>query len=91
MWRIIEHETKAAKIIDKAPKQVQRKYTIWKQLVAKDGPISVRQIKGYRDHSLKGSWEGYRSSSLNDQYRVIYAIHEKEVTVIVEQVGPHDY
>lgn len=91
MWKMIEHETKATKVIDKAPKQVQRKYTIWKQLVAKDGPFVVRKIKGYRDHALKGSWKGYRSSSLNDQYRVMYAIHEKEVTVIVEQIGPHDY
>jgi addiction module RelE/StbE family toxin len=91
MWKVIEHRTKAKKVIDKAPKQVQRKYTIWKQLVEKDGPLSLRPIKGYRDHALKSSWEGYRSSSLNDQYRVIYAIQEQEVTVVVEHIGPHDY
>lgn len=91
MWKVIEHQTKAKKIINKAPKQVQRKYTIWKQLVESEGPTALRLIKGYRDHALKGTWEGYRSSSLNDQYRVIYLVKEMEITILVEQIGPHNY
>ncbi len=91
MWKVIEHQTKATRIIDKSPKQVRSKYTFWKQLVEQDGPYAVRKIKGFRDHALNGDWKGYRSSSLNDQYRVIYAIEEKKITVVVEQIGPHDY
>ncbi len=91
MWKVIEHRTKATKVIDKAPKQVQRKYSYWKQLIEKDDPYAVRKLKGFNDHALKGNWEGYRSSYLNDQYRVLYIIKEKEVVVIVDQIGPHDY
>lgn len=91
MWLVKEHRTKASKVIDKAPIQVQRKYTFWKQLVQQDGPYVVRKMAGFRDHTLKGKWEGYRSSYLNDQHRVIYCIKEEIVTVIVEQIGPHDY
>lgn len=91
MWRVIEHRTKATKVIDKAPVQVQRKYTVWKQLVEQDGPYVLRKLSGFKDHALKGNWGGYRSSYLNDQYRVIYCIEDNEVTVVVEQIGPHDY
>lgn len=91
VWTVKEHKTKASKVIDKAPKQVQRKYTLWKQLVEQDGAFAVRKLTGFRDHELKGNWDGYRSSYLNDQYRVIYCIKQEIVTVIVEQIGPHDY
>lgn len=91
MWQVIEHKTKATKVIDKAPKQVQRRYTDWKLLMENEGPMAVRLIKGFRDHALQGCWNGYRSSSLNDLYRVIYSIHDKEITIVVAQVGPHDY
>ena len=91
MWVIKEHRTRATKVIDKAPKQVQNKYTFWKQLVQSDGPKAVRAIKGFNDHALKEKWEGCRSSYLNDQYRVIYAVVRHEVTVYVEKIGPQDY
>lgn len=57
--------------------------------------ISVQQglslIKGFSDEALKGEWDGYRSSRLNQQYRVIYKIIANEVYVQVEHVSPHDY
>ena len=91
MWKVLEHKTKATKAIDKAPNHVQEKYDFWKQTIECDGPAGIKSFKGFRDHALKGEWKGYRSSSLNDQYRVIYEIDKKNVTVFVEQVGPHDY
>ncbi|MFA4875599.1 MAG: type II toxin-antitoxin system mRNA interferase toxin, RelE/StbE family [bacterium] len=91
MWTVLEHRTKATRVIDSAPLQVQRKYTVWKQIVQRDGPFELRKLPGFKDHALKGRWEGYRSSYLNDQYRVIYNIEKETVTVFVEQVGPHDY
>lgn len=91
MWSIQEHNTKATKVIDKAPKQVQEKYTYWKQVVKQDGPEALRKISGFHDEALSGKWEGRRSSRLNNKYRVIYRIEKNIVTVLVEQIGPHDY
>jgi len=91
MWIVREHKSKATKVIDKAPKQVQEKYENWKQLVKCDGPSALRKIPGFHDEALEGKWKGCRSSRLNDQYRVIYSIHRKEVTVYVEKAGPHKY
>ncbi|MXS78694.1 type II toxin-antitoxin system mRNA interferase toxin, RelE/StbE family [Nitrosomonas sp. JL21] len=48
-------------------------------------------IKGFADEALTGEWNGYRSSRLNQQYRVIYKINNNEVYVLVEQISPHDY
>ena len=57
--------------------------------------ISVQQglslIKGFSDEVLKSEWDGYRSSRLSQQYRVIYKIIAKEVYVQVGQVSPYDY
>lgn len=91
MWKVREHKNKAAKVLDKAPQQVQEKYEYWKELIGRDGPMAVRKIPGFHDEALKGDWKGCRSSNLNKQYRVIYSIHRKEVMVCVEQIGPHDY
>lgn len=36
------------------------------------GPEGLRAINGFRDAALSGDWKGYRSSRLNEQWRVIY-------------------
>lgn len=91
MWTVLEHKTKAEKVLDKAPKQVREKYEFWKEMMERDGPQKVRFFKGFKDEALKGEWKGCRSSRLNDQYRVIYSIDKKKVEIFVEKVGPHDY
>jgi addiction module RelE/StbE family toxin len=48
-------------------------------------------IAGFRDEALKGKWRGYRSSRLNEQYRVIYTVNKNEIYVMVEEITPHDY
>ena len=48
-------------------------------------------IKGFRDASPRGKWEGHRSSRLGDQYRVIYLIEEQHVVVKVVDITAHDY
>ncbi len=90
-WLVVEHGTKAAKVIDRAPKQVQEKYEFWKELMQCQGPEAVRKLPGFRDHPLRGRWRGCRSSSLNAQYRVIYRIEYETMTVFVDKIGPHDY
>ena len=91
MWSIFEHKTKAAKIINKAPKQVREKYEFWKHLMGGSGPEAIKKFSGFRDHALRGKWDGSRSSYLNDQYRVIYIVEKETVGVFVQKIGPHDY
>jgi len=89
-WRILE-SVYAQKIISRAPLQVRQKYEFWKEQIEDDGPMGIRKWKGFYDHLLKGVWEGYRSSYLNKQYRVIYRIETENRTVFVERIGPHNY
>lgn len=91
MWTIKEHKNRAVKVINKAPKHIKEKYELWKQIMQTDGPEGVRAFPGFKDEALKGEWQGSRSSRLSDQYRVIYTIYHKEITVYVEKIGPHDY
>ena len=73
------------------PQEVLKRYEKWKDIVAISGPDGLKQIKGFRDESLRGEWTGHRSSRLNIQYRVIYRIEKDQVLVQVVSVTPHDY
>ena len=55
------------------------------------GPQGLRAIKGFRDEALSGDWKGYRSSRLNEQWRVIYQVVADALLVQVVRVTPHDY
>ncbi|MFH1830574.1 MAG: type II toxin-antitoxin system mRNA interferase toxin, RelE/StbE family [Pseudomonadota bacterium] len=91
-WRVFI-TPKAQKLILKAPKQVREKCEYWLGLIEESGPTAVRvhNMPSFRDHALIGNWKGHRSSYLNSQYRVIYAVDEQEACVIVKKIGPHDY
>ena len=90
MWKIYEH-TRVEKQLKSCPIEVQKRYEKWKDIVAISGLPALMLIKGFSDEALKSEWNGYRSSRLNKQYRVIYQIIADEVYVQVEQVTPHDY
>ncbi len=90
MWRVFEAKT-AAKHIDQLPRQVLEKYELWKSVAEISGPEGIRAFRGFRDHALKGKWAGYRSSYLNDSYRVIYRFEGDEVRVYVMDETHHDY
>jgi addiction module RelE/StbE family toxin len=62
-----------------------------KDIVSISGPQGLRLIRGFNDESLSGDWSGFRSSRLNQQYRVIYRGERQEVRVDVVSVTPHDY
>lgn len=87
----IEISKNADKTLRKAPEEVRNAFDAWKNVVNFHGVKGLRQINGYRDHALKGEWEGARSSSLNYQWRVIYYASEKEVKIFVFEVTAHDY
>ena len=90
MYKIATSKT-ADKALKKAPTEIRDYFDAWKNVIQLQGVAGVKAINGYRDHPLKGELEGARSSSLNDQWRVIYIVMEKEVKVFVFEVTPHDY
>ena len=90
MWAILEHR-RVSKSLKDAPVEVQKRYEKWKDIVSISGPQGLREIKGLHDESLSGKWEGFRSSRLNVQYRVVYKVEKDQVLVRVERVSAHDY
>ena len=90
MWQIYEHKSVAG-ACRKIPKQVVKKYELWKNLVSRHGPEKLREFPGINDEQLKGERAGHRSSRLNLQYRVVYFVERKIVTVYVLEITPHKY
>ena len=90
MWSVVESKS-VKKQIDKCPKEIWRQYEAWKKVVELSGPSSLRAIPGFKDHALKGQWEGARSSYLNIQWRVIYVVENRMIQIKVLEVVPHDY
>ena len=88
MWEVYEHR-RAAKRLDRLPKEVLKRYEKWKDIVGISGPDGLRLIKGFHDEALHGEWKGHRSSRLGEQYRVIYMVGEQKVLVM--DVTAHDY
>lgn len=90
MWIIKEH-VGIRKACRKAPRVVVKKYELWKNLVFRHGPAKLREFPGFHDEKLRGGRAGQRSSRLSLQYRVIYEVDRKIVTVYVLEVTPHEY
>ena len=90
MWIVKEHR-KVEKIIEKAPKKVKENYVAWKRIIELQGPVGLRNIRGFNDEKLKGQWKGFRSSRLDYQWRVIYTYEKDVFTVYVIEVTPHQY
>lgn len=90
MWSVFEHR-RVDKQLSKAPLEVQKRYEKWKDVVGLSGPAGLKVILGFRDEALRGGWKGFRSSRLNQQYRVIYKTESDRLLVHVLEVTPHDY
>ena len=90
MWNIHEHQ-QLTKIICKLPVEIIKRYEKWKDIVRLSGPAGLKLIKGFHDEQLQGVWQGYRSSRLNLQYRVIYQISAQYILVRVLNISAHDY
>ena len=90
MWEILEHR-RVGKQVAALPTELLKRYEKWKDIVRMSGPQGLRTIRGLNDEALRGEWAGYRSSRLNQQYRVIYRIEREELLVLVVSVTPHDY
>jgi mRNA-degrading endonuclease RelE of RelBE toxin-antitoxin system len=90
MWQIEEHR-RVEKELDAAPNEILKRYEKWKDIAMISGPPGLRQIKGFHDETLRGEWQGYRSSRLGLQYRLIYRVIPKRSLFQVIHVTPHDY
>jgi proteic killer suppression protein len=89
----VELSSKARKQLVRVPIHIARKFTLWVDLVRVDGLEAARTVPGFRDHALKGEWQGYRAIRLSDAYRAIYIVRDRTSieTVCVEEVNKHDY
>jgi addiction module RelE/StbE family toxin len=90
MWRIEEHQ-RVDKRLSGAPEEILKRYEKWKDIACLSGPRGVRLIKGFHDEALSGKWEGYRSSRIGLQWRVIYRVIAEKLLFQVASVTPHDY
>ena len=81
MWEVYEHR-RAAKRLDRLPKEVLKRYEKWKDIVRISGPDGLGLIKGFHDEALHGEWKGHRSSRLGEQYRLIYMVGPQKVLVM---------
>jgi len=90
MWHILEHKDFAKKS-KKIPSQALKKYELWKDLVFRHGPEILKEFPIFHDEKLKGDREGQRSSHLNLQYRVIYRVNGRNITIYVLELTPHKY
>lgn len=92
MWRIEEHRQADKELSSgRVPIDILKRYEKWKDIATMSGPRGLRAIKGFRDEALTGDWKGYRSSRLNEQWRVIYQVVADALLVQVVRVTPHDY
>ena len=90
MYTVLEHK-EVGKRLKKAPIEIRKHYVAWKRIVELEGPQGLKLIKGFHDEALKGEWQGFRSSRLNRQWRVIYQVDQDQLVVYVVEVNPHEY
>lgn len=79
------------KQLDVVPQEIVKRYEKWQDIAMLSGPPGLKLIKGFHDETLGGQWQGYRSSRLGLQYRVIYCLFSKQSLFQVEHLTAHDY
>jgi addiction module RelE/StbE family toxin len=90
MWTVYEKKS-LVKSIKSIPLHIRKQYELWKRIVELLGVQGLRHIKGYHDEALKGEWQGFRSSRLSLQWRVIYRVEKEIFEVYVVDVNAHNY
>jgi proteic killer suppression protein len=92
MKTVVEISHQAAKILKKAPQQVQAKFATWTKSVELFGLETVRKNSAYHDEPLQGERKGQRSVRLNQKWRAIYEVFENQVVLVkIMEVTAHDY
>jgi len=86
-WRVVETRS-LAKQIQRAPREIQEKYIVWRNRVRRLGP---QLHGGFRVHALQGDRKGQKSARLNRQWRVIFKVLEDQLIVEALELTPHKY
>ncbi len=90
VWEIYEHR-KVEKQLAALPREILKRYEKWKDIAMLSGPPGLRLMKGFHDEALLGEWNGYRSSRLGLQYRVMYGVLSSDLIFQVMSITAHDY
>jgi len=90
MWRIEEHQ-RVDKQVSSILKEILKRYEKWKDIAAISGLPGLHLIRGFHDEALSGGWQGYRSSRISLQWRVIYRVIPEELLFQVASITAHDY
>ncbi len=90
MWSVTKDD-KVQRALDRLPPEIHLKFQKWKDTASELGPLGLRHVRGFRDHALKGQWQGARASRLNNKWRVIYYLRPEQMNFRVLEVTPHDY
>lgn len=61
--------------------------TVVKLLIANNQDELVRR---YRDHALKGNWQGYRELHLDKDWLLIYKVDDKQLILTMTRTGSHE-
>jgi mRNA-degrading endonuclease YafQ of YafQ-DinJ toxin-antitoxin module len=64
MWKVCGHR-QIERQLKSCPIKVLKQYEKWKDVVMVFGQQGLSLIKGFSDEALKGEWDDYRSSRLN--------------------------
>ena len=54
-------------------------------LLAEEKPLPEK----YRDHPLRGDWEGYRECHIEPNWLLVYKIEEKKLILVLTRTGSH--
>lgn len=90
MWQVEEHR-RIDRQFGSLPIEILKRYEKWKDIATISGPSGLRLIKGFNDEALDGKWNGYRSSRLGLQWRVIYRPVPEALLFQVDSITAHDY
>ena len=90
MGQIQEHR-RVEKQLDAAPREILKRYEKWKDIAMISGSPGLRLIKGFHDEALRGEGQGYRSSRLGLQYRLMYRVIPEQSLFQVVHITPYDY
>lgn len=77
MGSIVFLSKNARKDLNKLPRHIKILFEFWMETIEEQGYPAMQRIKGYRDHSFKGTRQHERSSSLSRSWRIIYELNEK--------------
>lgn len=55
-------------------------------LLCKEEPLPEK----YRDHALKGDWEGYRECHIEPNWLLVYKIEKDRLVLVLTRTGSHN-